>query len=402
MKNWVEISAERLAGNYAHLSQAAGGDTAALAVIKANAYGHGAAVCAPILAAAGAPWLGVTDVAEAETVLQSFTACEHRKEKTPRILIMSGLLPEDAERIAQRGLVPVVWNREQMEWLAAAAARFATTVPLHIEIDTGMARQGVRPGAEFSALLKWLKAHPQLQLDGVLTHFASAEVAGSLQTAAQRTCFEQAIAQLAAAGLHPAWVHAGNSSTVDTEGTEQNLLWLRNLAASVGARSMVRTGLGLYGYCLPVEAGADSPSLGAATAVHTQLQPVMTWKTRIIGLREIQPGDTLGYNAIFTAQRPMRIALLPIGYADGLRRELSATNTQAGGWVMIKRRRAPIVGRVSMNLTTVDVSDIPDLRLGEEAEVLGDGVTAEDHARMARTIAYEILCGVRAVSHTAA
>jgi alanine racemase len=124
----------------------------------------------------------------------------------------------------------------------------------------------------------------------------------------------------------------------------------------------------------------------------------MSWKTRVIGLREVQAGDTVGYNAIFTAERPMRLALLPVGYADGLRRELSGSNARAGGWVMVKSRRAAILGRVSMNLTVVDVTEIPGVALGDEVVLLGDGVTADDHACLAHTISYEIVCGVRAES----
>jgi alanine racemase len=121
----------------------------------------------------------------------------------------------------------------------------------------------------------------------------------------------------------------------------------------------------------------------------------MQWKTRVIGLREVEAGATVGYNGIFVAERGMRLALLPVGYADGLRRELSASNDRAGGWVMLRGQRAPIVGRVSMNLTVVDVSAITGVGLGDEVTLLGDGVTAEDHARLAGTIAYEIVCGVR-------
>src|SRR5437899_645443 len=127
-------------------------------------------------------------------------------------------------------------------------------------------------------------------------------------------------------------------------------------------------------------------------------QPVMGWKTRVIGLREVQAGDMVGYNASFTAERPMRLALLPVGYADGLRRELSGSNARAGGWRMVKGRRAAIVGRVSMNLTVIDVTEIPGVTVGDEVVVLGDGVTADDHARLAHTIAYESVCGGRADS----
>jgi alanine racemase len=243
----------------------------------------------------------------------------------------------------------------------------------------------------------------------VLTHFASPEVAGSSQTLVQRGRFEEAIAAVAEAGLRPAWVHAGSSSTIDNDGTDNdgididavdqqgaagNLAWLRSLAGSVGARSMVRSGIALYGYCLPIE--PDEAVVEAK--LRCGLQPVMSWKTRVIGLREVQAGDTVGYNATFMAERPMRLALLPVGYADGLRRELSGSNARAGGWTMVKGQRAAIVGRVSMNLTVVDVTEIPGVAVGDEVVVLGDGVTADDHARLAHTISYEIVCGVRAES----
>jgi alanine racemase len=122
----------------------------------------------------------------------------------------------------------------------------------------------------------------------------------------------------------------------------------------------------------------------------------MTWKTRVLDVREVAAGETVGYNATFTAPGPMRLALLPVGYADGLRRELSSTNAKPGGWAMVRGGRAGIVGRVSMNLTMVDVTGIDGVRVGDEVVLLGDGVTADDHARIAGTISYEILCGVRA------
>jgi alanine racemase len=400
VKSWVEISERRLTANYRLLAEAASGDTAVLAVVKANAYGHGARVCAPILARAGAQWLGVTDVLEGAAVREALASSGIADDRQPRIMVMCGPLPEDAEDVVRHGLTPVVWEQQQMEALAAAVRQRgggAPPLPVHLEIDTGMARQGVAPGEELHALLHWLKRQPHLRLDGVMTHFASSEVAGSTQTLAQRQRFEQALAAVSAAGLQSAWVHAGNSSTIDNQGTEENLVWLRALAATVGARSMVRTGIALYGYCLPIDRTNSSGDSLQAKVRH-QLEPLMTWKTRVIGLRNAQSGETVGYNAIFTADRPMRLALLPVGYADGLRRELSGSNAQAGGWAIVKGRRAAIVGRVSMNLTVVDVTEIPGLAVGDEVVVLGDGVTADDHARLAHTISYEIVCGVRAES----
>jgi alanine racemase len=161
----------------------------------------------------------------------------------------------------------------------------------------------------------------------------------------------------------------------------------------MGARAMVRCGIALYGYCLPIAGGGSESKLRGA------LRPVMTWKTRVLDVRDVAAGETVGYNATFTVKAPMRLALLPVGYADGLRRELGATDRQPGGWVMIGGRdgtekRAPIVGRVSMNLTMVDVTGIDGVQVGDEVVLLGDGVTADDHARLAGTISYEILCGV--------
>jgi alanine racemase len=411
VKSWVEISERRLAANYKVLSAAAG-DTTVLAVVKANAYGHGAGVCAPVLARAGAEWLGVGDAAEGCAVREALAVAGIKAVRQPAILVMCGGLGEDADSIVQHGLTAVVWGRQQMEALAAAIARRGEGSPLavHLEIDTGMARQGVAMGEELEAVLRWFTGQSRLRLDGVMTHFASAEVAGARQTVLQRERFEQAIEAVKAAGLRPAWVHAGNSSTIENEGTEENLSWLRGLANSVGARSMVRAGIALYGYCLPIcLLGEDADSAArtssqpamcqaqvAQSGVRKALQPVMSWKTRVIGLRNVQIGDAVGYNATFTAPRPMRLALLPIGYSDGLRRELSSSNAKPGGWVMLHGQRAAIIGRVSMNLTVVDVSEIPGVALGDEVVVLGDGVTADDHARLAQTISYEIVCGVRA------
>jgi alanine racemase len=396
VKSWVEISEQRLTSNYKVLAKAAGGDIAVLAVLKANAYGHGAAVCAPVLARAGAEWMGVSDVAEGCVVRKALAEKAITLEKQPKILMMSGLLYEDADAVIQRKLTPVVWTRQQMEWLAESAARLGSEepLPIHLEIDTGMARQGVSPGDNLDELLRWLKEQPRLRLDGVMTHFASAEVAGSRQTTAQRGLFDKAIERVVAAGIRPRWVHAGNSSTIDNQ-QEDHLPWLRKLAAKAGARPMIRSGMALYGYSLPIiRAGLARvmPRIGL------DILPVMTWKTRILGVREVQAGDTVGYNAMFSATRPMRLALLPIGYADGLRRELSGADGKPGGWMMVHDRMSSIVGRISMNLTVIDITG-STAGVGDEVVVLGDGTTADYHARQAETIPYDIVCGVRAPSH---
>ena len=388
-KSWLEVSADALTSNLAALRHAAtvpqaGRPPATLAVIKANAYGHGATLCAPILARAGAEWLGVTEAGEGAAVRQALHAANISEPDQPNILLMCGLEPGDVPLLAPHRLTPVVWFPEQLHWLAEHASP-ENPIPIHIEVDTGMARQGARPGDDFAILLAKLSSLPQLRLDGILTHFASSEIAHSALTGTQQQRFEQALAQLQAAHQHPAWLHAGNTSTVD----EARLLpWLAAQARSLNARLLVRSGLALYGHALPLE--------GATPHLAPSLTPVGTWKSHVIALRDLAPGETVGYNATFTATHAMRLALLPVGYADGLRRELSSTSQQPGGWVMVRGRRAPILGRVSMNLTTVDVTAIPDAILGDETILLGSGVSAEDHARLAGTIPYEILCGMRA------
>jgi alanine racemase len=317
-----------------------------------------------------------------------------------QVLVMCGVTREEVGAIVEHGLTPVVWTKEQVELLRGSGVR------VHVEIETGMGRQGVRPGADLEELLRAIAA-AELDLDGVCTHFSSAEVAGSERTHEQKKRFETAVEQAGEfytafptsqnrdAGHPIGWIHAGASSSVDVGETAE---WLQQLAKSSGARAMVRSGIALYGYALPV--------VGAGSKIRAKLKPVMTWKTRVLDVREVAAGETIGYNATFTAKHAMRVALLPVGYADGLRRELSGTNERTGGWVVVSgadgaMRRANIVGRVSMNLTVVDITGvdvtrIDGVRVGDEIVLLGDGITADDHARIAGTISYEILCGIRA------
>ena len=376
MKSWVEISDERLLGNYGVLADRAGADTAVMAVVKANAYGHGGERCAMALARAGATWFGVADVREGAAVRCALDAAGFVRAE---ILVLCGILPEDIPELMQARLTPVIWTAEQAGWL-----RGHPGLKVHIELETGMGRQGCRPGAELDAVLDAIRA-ARLVFAGLMTHFCAAEVVHSAKTREQIVEFERGAEQVRKSGLQPEWVHAGTSSSLDNPDWDPK--WLVGIAARVGARAMVRCGIGLYGYCNPLDGGESQ--------VRGRLAPVMTWKTRVVDLREIRGGDCIGYNSLFVAPGPMRLALLPVGYADGLRRSLTSTDRREGGWVMIHGQRAPIIGRVSMNLTTVDVSAIDGLAVGAEVVLLGDGVTADDHARLAGTISYEILCGVR-------
>ena len=385
-KSRLDISEGRLRQNYAALLRsAAEGDrpVPVLAVIKANAYGHGAELCAPVLVAAGAEWMGVTDAEEGARVRRALLSAGGAGANRTGILVMCGLLPQDVDTIAENDLTPVVWTPEQLGWLANAAAH-GRTIDLHLEIDTGMSRQGAAPGRAVERFCEVLRSAPEFRLGGVMTHFASAEIAGSAATVQQKERFASALAQIWDFGLRPSWVHVGNSSTVD-EGSSS--AWLLELADRYRMRPMLRAGLALFGYSLPLE--------GATGTLQRELRPVLTWTTRVLAMEEIEAGVQVGYHGTFTSANRMIIATVPVGYADGLRRELSGTDAKEGGWMMTRGCRAAIVGRISMNLTTLDVTSIAGLAVGDEVVVLGEGISAEQHARLAETIAYEILCGVR-------
>jgi alanine racemase len=380
MKSWVEIAGSRLAENLRAVQGAVGAEVEVLAVVKANGYGHGAAVVAPVLAAAGARWLGVSDVDEGMVVRG---ALGDELSTRTRILVMCGMEMMDAPALVAQRLTPVVWTVEHVAAMEAAAQAADVRVAVHLEVDTGMSRQGAAIGVDLERVCARLAASEWVVCEGVMSHLSSSEVAGSAITRVQQARFGQALEQVVAAGLRPFFIHLGNTSAVD-EGSTMG--WVRGAADGLGARAMVRTGIAVFGECLAME-GAGVSAYGG------RLKPVMTWKTRIVGVREVAAGATVGYGATFVAGGPMKLALLPVGYADGFRRE--ASSGVGDGWVMIAGERAAVVGRVSMNLTVVDVTGIEGVAVGDEVVLLGEGVSAQEHARWCGTIAYEILCGVR-------
>lgn len=408
---WAEISARHLRDNYRRLRHAAGDGLDVLAVVKANAYGHGATECAPVLAAAGARWLGVTGVEEGVAVRRSLAILP--QGMVPRILVMCGVWLGEAEACLQHRLTPVVWEPYQLELLQKEATRLGLppqSVEVHLEVDTGMARQGVEPGRPMERLLESFRAAPALRLEGVLTHLASAECVNEPQNHQQATRFEQALQQLAQAGCTPEIVHVGNTSGIDSGLCAG---WLPALAQAFGARPMTRAGLALYGHALPLqdvsrssalplqdvsESSVQEPSEKTPASTLQPLAPVLAWKTRVIGLRDIPAGATVGYNATYTATQPMRLALLPVGYADGFRRALSSTNSKPGGAVLVRGRRAPVIGRVSMDLSVIDASAVQGIAIGDEVTLLGShaslSISAGEHAALAQTNVYEVLCGI--------
>lgn len=221
---WAEISASRLRDNFHALQAAAGPQIEVLAVIKADAYGHGATECAPVLAGAGAQWLGVTSAEEGLAVRASLAILP--QGMSPRVLVMCGLWPGEEAGILDRGLTPVVWEPYHLDLLEAEAHRRnlpAQSVAVHAEIDTGMARQGVTPGDLLERLLARFTTDSPLKLEGVMTHLASTEVGDDPQNQVQMIAFASALQQVAAAGLKPEYVHAGNTSSTDSGYIPQDL-----------------------------------------------------------------------------------------------------------------------------------------------------------------------------------
>jgi alanine racemase len=378
---WAEVAGHRLLANYEKLRLAAGPEADLLAVVKANAYGHDALACAPLLAGAGAEWLGVTGAEEGVAVR---TVCPQ-----PRILLMSGIFPGEADQVIDQKLTPVVWEPWHLDLLEAAASSRSLppqSLAVHLEIDTGMARQGVRL-TDIAALLPRFHPRSCLRLEGVMTHFSAPETMFSAHPNPQLASLAAALAIVLDGGLRPQWVHAGNSSSLVAGPDREALI---EIAARAGARLMLRPGLGLYGYLDRFT--RDGVSWEAAGP---ELSPVLAWKTQVTSLRTLKAGEQAGYGRTFTATRETRLALLPVGYADGLNRLLSNR-----GHVLLQGKKAPIAGRVSMDQTMIDVTDIPTAAIGDEVALLGSqgslSVTAWDLADLLDTIPWEVLCAISA------
>jgi alanine racemase len=371
---WVEISTQSLEANYRFLKSLAGG-AELMAVVKADAYGHSIALCAPAAVRAGARWLGVTSVEEA---LAARTVCPEA-----RILVMSGCFHGEGAAALQQALTPVVWESWQLDELEAAARAAALapgSLPVHLEIDTGMSRQGVNPEGMAALLSRFTAAGP-LRVEAVMTHLFAPDESNGIATDAQLARLDEALAKIAAAGLRPEWLSVGASATL----VNHDAARLAALARRWGMKAMIRPGLALYGVAPQFE--PDEPT--AVAAARARLRPVLVWKTRVVSVRPVPSGAVVGYNGTFIASEPMRLALLPVGYADGLVRLLGNNFC-----LLIRGQRAPLVGRISMDLAVLDVTEIDGVEAGDEVVILGsqgeETISASDHAEVTGTIPWEV------------
>lgn len=376
---WVEIRTRAFEDNYRFLSTIAAPHGELLAVVKADAYGHGLALCAPAAVRAGAGWLGVTSVEEG---VAARALCSDA-----RVLIMGGVFPGQGADLVRHRLTPSVWEPFQLDEIeeAARAAGLAPgAFPVHLELDTGMSRQGV-DAAALAAILPRFNAASPLKLEGLMTHLFAADEADGRVTHEQLALLEQAVDQMQAAGHRAEWLNAGATAALlaGEAGT------IAALAARHGMKPLIRPGLALYGLAPVFDPPFEGEEPAALQAAHKQLEPVLSWKTRVMSLRSIGPGDVVGYNGTFVATEPMRLALLAVGYADGLDRKLGNRFS-----VLVRSERAPLVGRVSMDQAVIDVTGIPGVSPGDEVVLLGSQggqtVSAQDHADAAGTISWEV------------
>ena len=381
---WVEINTRNLEHNYRFLRALASPGVECLAIVKADAYGHGLALCAPAAVRAGARWLGVTSVEEG---IAARSACPDA-----RILAIAGAFPGQGPAVLHHALTPVVWEPWQLDELesaARAAAAPAHSVPVHLEIDTGMSRQGADP-AHLAGLLARFTAGSPLRLEAVMTHLYASDEAHGETTPAQLARLEEALtlirSALPAGAPQPESLSVGATAAL-LGGTADDL---RALATRWNVKPMLRLGLALYG--LIPEFDPDFPAGLAPAALQSarkHLRPVLSWKTRVVSVRSVSHGAEVGYNGTFVATEPMRLALLAVGYADGLDRRLGNRFS-----LLVRGQRAPLVGRISMDQAVLDVTEIPGVAPVDEVVILGsqlgETITAFDHADAASTIPWEV------------
>lgn len=355
----AEINLANLRHNLRVLQRVAAG-AQVWAVLKADGYGHGAKAVARTLERAGATGLCVA-------LLEEGIELREAGIRVP-ILVMGGYYGRAWGEILRHELTPVVFDPGQIEELADEV-RYSSSEPIavHVKIDTGMGRLGVMP-KDIGTLGASLLRHPEVRLQGLMTHFACADTGEGIDDQLDR--FEAASASLRAMGLSAELRHAANSAAA--------------LSSPRARLDLVRPGIALFGV---------SPSAGLCA----ELRPVMRIQSEVIALRELGTGMSAGYGATWRASRPSRIATVPMGYADGLSRGLSNN-----GHALVRGKRAPIVGVVSMDMTMIDVTEIDGVRLGDEAVLLGaqkgplgsDTITTEEVAKQLGTIPWEVLTAV--------
>lgn len=359
---WAQIDLGALAANFHAVKDRVGPDVKVMAVVKANAYGHGAVECARRLAEEGADWFGVALPEEGIELREAGI--------TQPVLCLAGLWEGQARACVQHNLVPAVYRMDMLEALDTAARERAVVADVHVKIDTGMGRLGVRFDA-IGDFVDGLSRFKNIRVDGLMTHFAAADEPSCRPlTEDQTQRFEDAVATFRAGGYEPTYRHLANSAAI----FGQPGAW----------GNMVRPGGVLYGLWRDILAPDDRDQ---------KLHPVMSLHTRITLLKWVPAGETVGYGCTFEASSKTLVATVPVGYHDGYMRGLSNR-----GHAIIRGVSATVIGRISMDLTLIDVTGVPGVELDDEVILMGHDagawITAEEIARIAGTLSYEVTCGI--------
>jgi alanine racemase len=374
---WAEISLKAILHNLRVIRRHVGAKRKILAVVKSNAYGLGAVPISKALQKAGTEWFGVTCANE---------GIELREAGIRRpILVLTGFWPGEEKRLVQNRLTPTVTRVDDLGYLERAAKSLhakssdkspvkSARVRFHLKINTGMNRLGISPD-EIDAFAAALAGCHHIQLEGTYTHFASAEDFTAEQTTQQEQLFRDCLDRLRAHGISPGIVHMANSGAICARPST----WV----------DLVRPGAILYGY----HQSFDPPQKREEVAGAMPLAPCLSLRARIISLRDVPPGQAVGYAARFVTARPSKIAVINAGYADGVVR--ARTNT---GCAVVRGLRVPLVGTISMDLTMLDVTDVPGVTLGDVVTIYGkDGKAAmevSDVAREIGTVTSDLLCAL--------
>lgn len=354
---WIEVDLGVIARNVRLVRERLPRGIALLAVVKANAYGHGAIPVARTVLDSGAALLGVTCLDEALELRHAGI--------TAGILMLGYAPPEHADLVVEYGIIANCYSADVLDALDRAASKAGAVARVHLKVDTGMGRLGPLPG-EFLDLIDRALGLRHVRVEGIFSHLASADDPESAQTARQRAEFERLVAAAARRGLTPRYVHLANSAATISG------------AAPVG--NVVRIGAALYGL---------HPS--ARVPCPPGIRPALTFKTRVAQVKDLPAGSAISYGATYVTARDARIAVLQAGYADGLRR-----SPRSWGEALVRGRRAPLVGAVCMDMCMADVTHIAGVGAGDEAVLLGsqgnDHITFEDVARRTGTVNYEVAC----------
>jgi alanine racemase len=367
---FAEINLKAFKNNIQNLKKITEPDNGIMAVIKADAYGHGSLPCAKAAVDSGVDYIGVGIIEE---------GIELRKNGiTEPILILGSIFPDEAADLVRHDLATILCTNHLAEALAKEAEKQKKTVSVHIKVDTGMNRLGVLP-ENLLSLIQTINKLPIIKLEALSTHFSSADDEDTSITKQQIELFHKILTKIQEAGVKiPPLTHLANTSAL--------------LRFPESRSKMVRPGLILYG-ALP------SPVLNSVVEKICQkenlqnFQPVMQWKSKIMLLKSVQKGQPLSYSRKYFTPRDSVIATLPIGYADGLNRNLS-NNME----VLIRGKRVPQVGIICMDMILIDVTEVPDVQMGDEVVIFGkqgeEEITVEELAKRSNTIPYEILCNV--------